>query len=81
AATGGIGEVIQVAAGTYDEDVTIDKAVTVTGAQAGVAVDDAARGTDESVIGGRVVITGEGASLLGFTLTKPSTSMDTGTGT
>ncbi|QYK41530.1 MAG: hypothetical protein KF887_19600 [Paracoccaceae bacterium] len=81
AATGGIGEYIEIAAGTFDGDVIVNKALDIFGAQAGVAADDGARGTGETVIGGRVQVTVDGATLDGVTLSKPSTSVDTGTGT
>ena len=71
---------IEVSAGTYDGDVIVDKAVTLIGSMGDVAFDDAARGTGEAVIGGRVQITADGAILNGFTLSKPSSSTDTGTG-
>lgn len=70
----GAGDTIVVGAGIFDGDVTVNKAVTLQGAQSGVAVDDAGRGTGESVIGGRVLVTADGASIDGFTLSKPSTS-------
>lgn len=71
---------IEVSAGIYDGDVTVDKAVTLIGSMGDVAFDDAARGTGEAVIGGRVQITADGAVLNGFTLSKPSSSTNTETG-
>jgi Ca2+-binding RTX toxin-like protein len=53
--------VIRVAAGTYDEDVTVDVGVTIIGARAGVAgadgTRDAAAGTGETTVIGRWTIT------------------------
>ena len=59
------GDTIVVSAGTYDEDLLIDKAVTILGAQAGVAGTDAGRdaagGVGETTIVGRSKITASGA--------------------
>ncbi|MCZ8276209.1 MAG: right-handed parallel beta-helix repeat-containing protein [Microcystis sp. LE19-4.1E] len=67
---------ILVAPGTYNENLTINKEVQVIGAKAGVLVDADGRGTDESIIGGKVTISAA-ATLDGFTLTKPTTSTST----
>ncbi len=52
----GDGHTIHLAPGRYDSDVTINEGVTILGANAGKAGDDATR-VAESVIGGRVTIT------------------------
>lgn len=70
------GDTILVAAGAYDENVTIDKAVTLVGPNAGLTGHDAGRGAEAS-IEGNVVITADGATLSGFTLTKPAGSTST----
>ncbi|MFO0291132.1 MAG: beta strand repeat-containing protein, partial [bacterium] len=67
---------ILVAPGTYNENLTINKEVQVIGAKAGVLVDADGRGTDESIIGGKVTISAA-ATLDGFTLTKPESSTST----
>ena len=59
------GDTIVVSADTYDEDLLIDKAVTIHGAQAGVAGTDAGRdaagGVGETTIVGLSKITASGA--------------------
>lgn len=66
AATGGIGEYIEVAAGSYAEgDVVIDKALTIKGANAGLAADDPARGS-ESVLAGTFVLAAGGITIDGM---------------
>ncbi|MFN3824329.1 MAG: right-handed parallel beta-helix repeat-containing protein [Pseudorhodobacter sp.] len=57
------GDTIVVGAGTYDENLTINKGVTITGPNAGLAGTDAARGA-EAVIAGQVTISGSGAVVL-----------------
>jgi hypothetical protein len=61
------GDVIVVAAGTYDEHVTINKEVFVEGANVGVDGASNARGA-ESIITGGVEITAAGATLDGFAI-------------
>jgi len=51
------GHYITLAAGTYNENVTVDKGVTILGAQHDVSGDAAGRGTGESVINGQWSIT------------------------
>ncbi len=67
AATGGIGEVIQVAAGTYAETVTIGKSLTIEGANAGLTGTDAGRGA-ESVLEGQFILAGSGITINGVTI-------------
>ncbi|MGJ3626795.1 hypothetical protein AB5I41_07815 [Sphingomonas sp. MMS24-JH45] len=64
------GDTILVAAGTYAENVSIAKDVTLVGAHAGQAGTAAGRGTDEAIIEGLVTISADGVTLDGFTLTK-----------
>jgi hypothetical protein len=59
------GDTIIVGAGTFTEDLTINKDVTLLGANQGVAADDGGRGA-ESVIAGNVDVTADGASINGF---------------
>ncbi len=61
------GDIIIVAPGTYDEHVVINKAVTLEGANAGVAGASNGRGA-ESVITGGVEIAAAGATMDGFTI-------------
>ena len=46
------GDTIEIAAGTYDEHVVIDKAVTLLGANAGIGGNDDSRGPESVVTGG-----------------------------
>jgi len=67
------GTIINVAAGTYDEDVTVDLDLTLTGAQAGV--DARGRtGVPESHIVGVVEVTSEATNVVfdGFKFTSPT---------
>ena len=68
------GDTIWVSPGSYEEDLTIDKAVTLNGPNAGVLGHDSGARTAEASIKGNVVIAADGASLAGFTLTKPDAS-------
>jgi hypothetical protein len=65
------GNTIVVQSGNFDENVTINKAITIMGANAGVS----ATGTrdDESVIDGWVRVTADGAVLDGLQLTEGGT--------
>jgi hypothetical protein len=68
------GDTIQVAAGTYAEAVTIDKSLTLEGAQAGNAGSASRAGSPsaESVVsGGNVFIAATDVTLDGFSLTYP----------
>ena len=73
----GDGDTIQVAAGAYPESPTIDKSLTLTGAQAGAAgsATRAASPGGESVIDGHVNITANNVTLDGFTLDLPGTQI------
>ena len=64
------GDTLVIGAGSFTEDVTIDKALTIQGAQAGVAGTSAARGGGESAIEGQILIGGgvTGAVIDGITL-------------
>ncbi|WP_445005627.1 hypothetical protein [Halomonas mongoliensis] len=66
------GDTLIVSKGVYDENIIIDKSIHLVGPN-GEAVGHGER-ADEAVIGGKVEITADDASLTGFTLTKPSTS-------
>ena len=61
------GDTIEVGAGNYSEHVVIDKAVTLDGANSGLAGTNNSRGA-ESVITGGVEITAAGATIDGFTV-------------
>jgi filamentous hemagglutinin family protein len=63
---------ITVSDGTYTEDLTIDKSVTLEGAQAGNAVSGRTSGdADESTIVGEHAITGSTVTIDGFTISDP----------
>lgn len=59
------GDIIFVAAGVYSEDVTIDKAVTLLGANVGLSGTDSGRG-EETEIEGQVIITADNVVVDGF---------------
>jgi hypothetical protein len=63
------GDTILLAAGTYSEDLTINKLVTIIGANGGVVGTDAARdliaGAGESTIAGRIVVLYDGVTIDG----------------
>src|SRR5437588_6977085 len=67
---------INVAAGTYNENVIIPRSLTLNGAQAGI--DARGRSGDESIINGgvaaNITITADGVTVDGFTLNGPSSS-------
>ena len=56
------GDVIVVGPGNYDENVTVDRAVTLSGPNAGTAGHGTGRGP-EAAIQGNVVITADGATV------------------
>ncbi|MEM5474120.1 VCBS domain-containing protein [Hoeflea sp. AS60] len=58
------GDTIIVQAGTFTENLTIDKDVTITGANSGVA-GDGARGAESSLVGG-IIILADGVTLDGL---------------
>ena len=67
------GDTILVPAGTYDENLTIDKQVTLIGAQSGIdPTGDGGRSGAETVINGNIAVTlgADGATIDGFTLNK-----------
>ncbi|WP_420349549.1 right-handed parallel beta-helix repeat-containing protein [Pelagibius sp.] len=66
------GDTILVPAGIYDEDLTIDKQVTLIGAQTGVDPTGGAVRGDETVINGNITVTdaADGATIDGFTINK-----------
>ncbi|MBL4919354.1 NosD domain-containing protein [Szabonella alba] len=59
----GAGDTIMVGAGTYDENLVINKELTILGPNAGQAGTDGARG-DEAVLSGLVSVSGPGAITL-----------------
>jgi hypothetical protein len=64
-----VGGTVNVAAGTYNQDVSVAKAVTVRGANAGVAagVEAGARGP-ESIVDGGFLVQADDVTLDGFTI-------------
>ena len=66
------GDTINVAAGTYNENVSIPKSVTLKGAQCDVnVISRTAASASESTIRGLVTIDASGVNINGFTLTNP----------
>lgn len=65
-------QTIRVGAGTFEGNVTVNKTVTIFGANAGIDGDDARK--PESIIAGKVTVTAAWSELDGLTFTKPSTS-------
>ncbi len=66
------GDTITVAAGTFVENVTINKSLTLTGVQADVPVSGrTAAGAGESTIHGLVIVSASNVEVNGFTLTNP----------
>ncbi|MBW4462727.1 MAG: hypothetical protein KME47_21190 [Nodosilinea sp. WJT8-NPBG4] len=63
------GYTLLAAAGTYSENVTLDKAITLVGANFGVAGNDAARGA-ESILAGSFTLADDNISILGFEFTN-----------
>lgn len=72
AATGGIGEILSVTAGNYPENVVVNKALTISGANAGIACGSRVA---ESVIapssGVPFTVTADGVTINGFEITAP----------
>jgi hypothetical protein len=64
-----VGDTINVLAGLYEETIIVNKAVNLVGPYATTAGHAVGR-SGEAVIGGKVTISADGASLAGFTLTK-----------
>jgi hypothetical protein len=70
------GDTVKVCAGAYDEDVTVDKALTLKGAKYGDSVSGRTFGSaNESTITGLVTIQAEGVKLEGFSLTNPGEAL------
>ncbi|WP_017301277.1 right-handed parallel beta-helix repeat-containing protein [Nodosilinea nodulosa] len=65
------------AAGTYQEDVTLDKAITLVGANFGLAGSDGARGA-ESVIEGTLTLGSNNISVLGFEFANDAAAIQGG---
>lgn len=63
------GYTLLAAAGTYSENVTLDKAITLVGANFGLAGNDAARGA-ESILAGSFTLADDNISILGFEFTN-----------
>lgn len=73
------GGTVEVLAGTYVEDVIIDKPVTIEGANAGVSVGvDAEDRSDESVIDGVVTVSADDVTIDGFTILGGDVAGETG---
>lgn len=71
-ATAGAGDTITVSAGTYAENLTVNKAVALVGPLANVDVSGrTAAGPDEATIQGLVTVTASDVSINGFSLTNP----------
>jgi len=67
------GDTIEVAAGTYTENLTVNKALTINGAQAGVVTSGrTAQGPNESTIAGDITLANvSNVTIDGFTLKNP----------
>ncbi len=74
ASTGG--DTIEVSAGSYGEVVTVDKQLTILGAQAGVDGADGGRGTEESSVDGGFLILANGVILDGLRIKDGATIAD-----
>ncbi|HET8526437.1 MAG TPA: PxKF domain-containing protein [Actinomycetota bacterium] len=75
-----VGGTVVVAAGTYAEHVTLDKAVTLQGANLGVAGNDS-RGTESVISGsssGALQITADDVTIDGFRISSPSNNLGAG---
>jgi hypothetical protein len=66
------GDIIKVCPGSYDEDVVVDKGVTLRGAKAGVPVGSRTFGSgNESMVTGLVTVQSPDVTVEGFSLTNP----------
>lgn len=65
------GDTIQVCPGTYNENVIVNKQLTINGAQAGNAVSGRSFGVGESTVTGQVTIQATDVTFDGFSLTNP----------
>lgn len=63
------GDTISVEAGTYAENVTVDKALTIVGPNDGVHPEYGSRGP-EAVVEGRFVVSADGVTISGFRITN-----------
>ncbi|MBD2234299.1 hypothetical protein [Phormidium tenue] len=68
------GYTLLAAAGTYNEDVTLDKSLTLIGANFGLAGNDAARGA-ESILEGSFTLADDDISILGFEFTNDTAAI------
>ncbi|KQM36423.1 calcium-binding protein [Sphingomonas sp. Leaf10] len=66
------GDTIEVGTGTFDENLTIDKQLTLRGAYAGVRGPDEGRGSDETIVSGLIIISAANVTLDGFTVSEGS---------
>jgi parallel beta-helix repeat protein len=72
---------INVAAGTYAEHVTINRALTLNGANVGKTGNDTARGSESVIIGdatGAVQLTADDITVDGFTISSASNNLGSG---
>ena len=74
------GDTVLVLEGSYAEVVTVDKALTILGAQAGVSGDDAGRGSGESTVDGGFWIQAAGVTLDGLMIQDGATISGSTTG-
>ena len=65
------GDTIQVCPGTYNESVSINKQLTINGAQAGNAVSGRSFGVGESTVNGQITVQATNVTFDGFSLTNP----------
>ncbi|PSN11897.1 hypothetical protein C7293_22450 [filamentous cyanobacterium CCT1] len=71
------GYILIAAAGTYSEDVVLDKELTLIGANFGLAGNDSARGP-ESIVDGSFTLGDNNISILGFEFTNDSATIQGG---
>ncbi|MGG6238865.1 hypothetical protein ACQ4N7_09505 [Nodosilinea sp. AN01ver1] len=71
------GYILLAAAGTYSEDVILDKELTLIGANFGLAGNDSARGP-ESIVEGSFTLGDNNISILGFEFTNDSATIQGG---